>query len=782
MALTKVEAEQLQAAQTSITSVGTLTSLSVSGALTSGDITISDSTPLLVLSDTGNGGGGGATAKILFANTGGNSMGIGTTGNSTADSDLIISTNAAGTYGGYLALAANGITDAQADILLEPKTDVRIVSGNLRFPDNAKTTFGDGNDLQISSAGISTIQQNTNASLFIQNAAADYDVVIRTDDGSGGLVDYIRADGSTGQVKLSHYGTQKFNTNANGINVSGGILGATTNLDDGFLLTITDSVADQQHTGFMIDYNVSGADTLSADRGHIGFQVDTDTSATGGNTADEHRVYSIHANTKATGDSDLVFGIHTTAEAEHVSGQISALYGIDARATIDHSGTATISNAYAVHGLSNLSGATGTSLTSAYGVYGKTLVGAGQDANVTNVTGTYGEVEIDTSGAGTTVTNAYVFQGQFDNDSGTDVTITNGYLFYGNYAGTTPTNAWGLYIADTGPRNYLGGHLHVGSTDTSLYNNTSGGGIMLGGSGTNRLDVARDGDVAATFNRSSGAGEVINLYQGGSKAGGLGVSGTDITIGTGDTGITFEDAADTVHPVNFSSGAARTGAINLGKDAARFQHLYLSALLDIKSSTCSGFLQVGQNVLQFGTSTSDPLIFYTNNDERMRLTNTGNLLVGRDSTGNANTDHGVNLYNTGQIYLYVNSTGNTDAVRVYDGNGNLKAAIDSDGDYIDHSDINAKENIQDASSVLSTLSDVKVRSFTWKADGRNQAYGFIAQELKEVVPEAVSAPETEDEMWGVKHAKLVPMLVKAVQEQQATITALEARIVQLENK
>ena len=324
------------------------------------------------------------------------------------------------------------------------------------------------------------------------------------------------------------------------------------------------------------------------------------------------------------------------------------------------------------------------------------------------------------------------------------------------------------------------GNVLVGSTDTSLYNNTSGGGIML--AAANRLDVARDGDVVATFNRSSGAGEVINLYQGGSKAGGLGVSGTDITIGTGDTGITFEDAADTVHPVNFSSGAARTGAINLGKDAARFQHLYLSALLDIKSSNCSGFLQVGSNVLQFGTSTNDPVIFYTSNDERMRLTSTGNLLIGRNGTNNGSTDHGVNLYNTGQIYLYVNSTGNTDAVRVYDGNGALKAAIDSDGDYIDHSDINAKENIQDASSVLSTLSDVKVRSFTWKADGRNQAYGFIAQELKEVVPEAVSPPETEDEMWGVKHAKLVPMLVKAVQEQQATITALEARIVQLENK
>ena len=160
MALTKVEAEQLQAAQTSITSVGTLTSLtvsgalngtlstaaqpnitsvgtltslSVSGALTSGDITISDATPLLVLSDTGNGGGGGAEAKILFANTDGNAMGIGYTGDTTANSDLIISTNAAGTYGGYLGLAANGIADAQADILLEPILFIQVSIAASRY-------------------------------------------------------------------------------------------------------------------------------------------------------------------------------------------------------------------------------------------------------------------------------------------------------------------------------------------------------------------------------------------------------------------------------------------------------------------------------------------------------------------------------------------------------------------------------------------------------------------------------------------------------------------------
>tara|TARA_S200000501_G_scaffold256647_1_gene240499 strand:- start:398 stop:2554 length:2157 start_codon:yes stop_codon:yes gene_type:complete len=127
------------------------------------------------------------------------------------------------------------------------------------------------------------------------------------------------------------------------------------------------------------------------------------------------------------------------------------------------------------------------------------------------------------------------------------------------------------------------GNLLVGTADTTLYNNTSGGGINLMAS--NRFDVARAGDVVATFNRMTDAGQVIQLYQAGSLAGGLGVSGTDATIGTGDTGITFEDAANAVHPVNYTTGAARDNAVDLGKAAARFQNVYLSGGVNFSDAT-----------------------------------------------------------------------------------------------------------------------------------------------------------------------------------------------------
>ena len=94
--------------------------------ITTGNHTISHTGPTLTLDDNNNAGGGGATGKIIFKNTAGNAIGIGYTADDTSSSDLIISTNAGSTYGGYLGLDAGGISDTQADIILDPKTKVQV--------------------------------------------------------------------------------------------------------------------------------------------------------------------------------------------------------------------------------------------------------------------------------------------------------------------------------------------------------------------------------------------------------------------------------------------------------------------------------------------------------------------------------------------------------------------------------------------------------------------------------------------------------------------------------
>jgi uncharacterized protein YqkB len=62
-----------------------------------------------------------------------------------------------------------------------------------------------------------------------------------------------------------------------------------------------------------------------------------------------------------------------------------------------------------------------------------------------------------------------------------------------------------------------------------------------------------------------------------------------------------------------------------------------------------------------------------------------------------------------------------------------------------------------------------------------KSLGFIAQEVYEVIPEAVNMGTT-NELWAMDYTKLIPILTKAIQEQNSLIKALEQRIINLENK
>lgn len=66
-------------------------------------------------------------------------------------------------------------------------------------------------------------------------------------------------------------------------------------------------------------------------------------------------------------------------------------------------------------------------------------------------------------------------------------------------------------------------------------------------------------------------------------------------------------------------------------------------------------------------------------------------------------------------------------------------------------------------------------------DNSVKSLGFIAQEVYNVIPEAVNTGTT-NELWAMDYTKIIPILTKAIQEQQALIKALEQRILILENK
>jgi hypothetical protein len=110
------------------------------------------------------------------------------------------------------------------------------------------------------------------------------------------------------------------------------------------------------------------------------------------------------------------------------------------------------------------------------------------------------------------------------------------------------------------------------------------------------------------------------------------------------------------------------------------------------------------------------------------------------------------------------------------------AATSTNVAYNTSSDERLKENIVDAGSQLDTLLAVKVREYDWKKNGFHST-GFIAQELHEHIPEAVTVglEDPTQHPWSVDYGRLTPFIIKAMQEQQELIKTLEARIAALES-
>ena len=189
------------------------------------------------------------------------------------------------------------------------------------------------------------------------------------------------------------------------------------------------------------------------------------------------------------------------------------------------------------------------------------------------------------------------------------------------------------------------------------------------------------------------------------------------------------------------------------------------------------------------------MTFTTSAAERARIDSSGNLLVGKTTQGlttagfevrqsnaivgataspSTNADTNYHLYSTG-----------AGAYRFYVGYGGTVYATSTTISAI--SDIRFKENVRDLNVGLAEVMALKPRVYDWKegkgADIKN-ARGFIAQEFEEVFPDLIDewkdpAPEGEEPYKSVR-ADLIPVLVKAMQQQQAIIETLTARITALE--
>jgi hypothetical protein len=90
------------------------------------------------------------------------------------------------------------------------------------------------------------------------------------------------------------------------------------------------------------------------------------------------------------------------------------------------------------------------------------------------------------------------------------------------------------------------------------------------------------------------------------------------------------------------------------------------------------------------------------------------------------------------------------------------------------SDYRLKEDLQDFAG-LDMVSKIPVYDFKWKTD-KSRSYGVMAHELQEILPLAVTGEKDAEKMQGVDYSKIIPLLVKSIQELKAEIETLKTQI------
>jgi hypothetical protein len=310
---------------------------------------------------------------------------------------------------------------------------------------------------------------------------------------------------------------------------------------------------------------------------------------------------------------------------------------------------------------------------------------------------------------------------------------------------------------------------------------------------------------------------------------------TKVQSGVMEGGLTLSDSAPANTLVTTSAGNVGIGT---SSPAAKLDILGSSTTtIKVKSNsggsgnysqllfdTHNSFSGVGQAYIR-GVSLADGnsntgMTFGVNSSgfgapfEAMRLDSIGNLLVGTTTSNRGRVFSVSSEAAIPSVFALASNASFTNAVlsiyaarnttngsyelisagcdfvatrfRVLD-NGNVQNTNSSYGGI---SDIKLKENIVDATPKLEDLCKVKVRSYNFKNNTEDKQIGVVAQELEEVFPGMVEELIDRDEEGNdlgtktkaVKYSVFVPMLIKAIQEQQAIITDLKARIETLEAK
>jgi len=372
------------------------------------------------------------------------------------------------------------------------------------------------------------------------------------------------------------------------------------------------------------------------------------------------------------------------------------------------------------------------------------------------------------------------------------------------------------------PSSLVQGEVAVNVTDKKVWiGNAASSPVQILGAGASLNGMPIGATTASTGAFSTLSATGVTTVQAGTAA-----APAITTTGDTNTGIFFP-AADTIA---FTEGGVESMRINASGDVgigtaspqARFQvdsssTTYSANIRARNSNFGSGIIGAASGILTVATDMNN-LAFYTASNlgvdgtsvptnERMRIASTGDVMIGTTSANGKvtinQTDTGARTITasspvsyastafrsdsaatsgTGWYHLYGSSgAGSVNNIFIY-GNGNIENANNSYGAI---SDIKVKENIVDATPKLDKLMQVKVRNYNLKGEyDQHKQIGVIAQELETIFPSLIEETQDRGEndevlettTKSVKYSVFVPMLIKAMQEQQTMITELKATV------
>ncbi|HEV8282902.1 MAG TPA: tail fiber domain-containing protein [Chitinophagaceae bacterium] len=210
-----------------------------------------------------------------------------------------------------------------------------------------------------------------------------------------------------------------------------------------------------------------------------------------------------------------------------------------------------------------------------------------------------------------------------------------------------------------------------------------------------------------------------------------------------------------------NNGTETTNYVDLGINSGNYNNGSSSLL---NGANNAYLYSRGEDFVIGNASSSKSIIFFTGGDdasnEKLRLNSNGVAFVSGvnsdilpSSTATYNLGSSTKRWNT----VYSNNSLNT-------------------------SDARLKTNISDLNYGLAAILKMRSVKYNWKeGDDKETKIGFLAQELRQVVPEVVVGNEQKENL-AVNYIEIIPMLVKAIQEQQQQIEQLKMKIIALENK